>query len=175
EKGAHIHYDVRSSWAVNEDITRWGGTPVRERVGHAFVKETMRRLIVPFGGELSGHYYFRDNYFADCGLIAFIQITNLLSKEDKPFSEIMNPLKKYYSSGELNFTVADKDKKLAEITRKFKDGKQDLLDGITVEYPNWWFNVRKSNTEPLLRLNLEARTAQLLDESKKKIISVIQD
>ncbi|MFH1226499.1 MAG: phosphomannomutase/phosphoglucomutase, partial [Planctomycetota bacterium] len=84
EKGAHILYDLRSSWAVNEEITRWGGKPVRERVGHAFIKETMRRLNVPFGGELSGHYYFRDNYFADCGLIAFIQITNLLSKEDAP-------------------------------------------------------------------------------------------
>lgn len=174
EKSAHILYDLRSSWTVKEEIVKHGGRPVRERVGHAFIKDTMRKLNIPFGGELSGHYYFRDNYFADCGLIAFINILNLLSREDKPFSAIVKPLQKYHASGELNFTVADKDKKIDELTRVFNDGKQDQLDGITVEYPDWWFNVRKSNTEPLLRLNVEARTAQLLAQSMQKVIQVIR-
>ncbi|MFA5773676.1 MAG: phosphomannomutase/phosphoglucomutase [Candidatus Paceibacterota bacterium] len=175
EKGAHILYDLRSSWVVKEEVNRLGGRPVRERVGHAFIKETMRRLDIPFGGELSGHYYFRDNYFADCGLIAFINCINLLSGQELTFSELVKPLQKYHASGELNFTVVDKDKKIAELVGRFKDGKQDMLDGITVEYADWWFNVRKSNTEPLLRLNIEARTVQLLDQVRQKVISVIKD
>jgi phosphomannomutase len=151
-----------------------GGKPVRERVGHAFIKETMRKLDIPFGGELSGHYYFRDNYFADCGLIAFTQILNLLSRGEATFSAIVKPLLRYHSSGEMNYAVQDKDRKIEEISKVFKDGGQDSLDGITVEYPDWWFNVRKSNTEPLLRLNVEARTKPLLEEAKQKLIGIIK-
>ncbi|MBI4712183.1 MAG: phosphomannomutase/phosphoglucomutase, partial [Planctomycetes bacterium] len=166
EKGASIVYDLRSSWVVKEEIEHYGGRPLRERVGHAFIKSTMRKHNAVFGGELSGHYYFRDNYFADDALLAFCQILNLLAASDTTFSHIVRPLKKYFSSGELNFVVTDKDKKIMEISEAFKDGRpafsgdsagapaiaqatagrQDFLDGVTVEYKDWWFNVRKSNT-----------------------------
>ncbi len=171
--GKGILYDIRSSRVVPEEIRRLGGRPVRERVGHSFMKETMRREDCAGGGELSGHYYFADNYFSDSGIIALIKIMNVLTKEGKTLKEVADALRKYPSTGEINFRVEDKEglmKKLAEV---YKDGKQDWLDGITVSYPDWWFNVRPSNTEPYLRLVLEADNEELLEKKKKELIALL--
>lgn len=161
--GAAVIVDPRSSRATSEEIVAAGGRPVVERVGHSYMKGTMRRLKAPFGLELSGHFYFRDNYYADSGHIAMIAMLNLLSRERKPFSEVVRPLRRYAPTGEINYEVADKDAKIEEIARKFRDGRQTRIDGITVDYDDWWFNVRKSNTEPLLRLTLEGNTKEIRD------------
>jgi len=133
----------------------------------------MREKNAIFGGELSGHYYFRENWFADSGIIALIEILNVLSSRNVPMSNLIAPLKRYSSTGEINFKVADKDKKIEQIAEHFKDGKIDYLDGITVVYKDWWFNVRKSNTEPLLRLNLEGNTELIMEQRKKQVIDII--
>lgn len=174
EKGATILYDLRSSWIVPEEIKAGGGIPYRERVGHAYMKATLREKKAIFGGELSGHYYFKDNYYADSGMIAFLMVLEILSTKRVPFSNIVSPLKRYYSTGEINFEVDDKDEKIAEIARKFSNGKIDHLDGVTIEYHDWWFNVRKSNTEPLLRLNVEGKTHEIMEKGKKLLINIIQ-
>ncbi|RKY26217.1 MAG: phosphomannomutase/phosphoglucomutase [Planctomycetota bacterium] len=173
EPGAGILYDLRSSWVVKEEIEKGGGVPYEDRVGHAYMKATMRRHGCAVGGELSGHYYFRDNYYADSGMIALVKILNVLSAEDKPFSEIIKPLKRYHATGEINFEVEDKDGKMKELERIFSDGEISHLDGISVKYADWWFNVRKSNTEPVLRLNLEAKTPDLMEEKKAEVIKAI--
>lgn len=171
--GAGILYDLRSSRAVPEEIAASGGRPVRSRVGHAYMKAIMREQDMPFGGELSGHYYFKKNYFTDSGFMAMIEVLNLVSGSDAPFSEMINRLKRYHATGEVNFTVEDKDAKIAEIAQRFDDARIDYLDGITVSYEKWWFNVRKSNTEPLLRLTLEADTAALRDEMAAKVEAIL--
>ncbi|MGF1634228.1 MAG: phosphomannomutase/phosphoglucomutase [Phycisphaerae bacterium] len=163
-KGAAVVYDLRSSHVVPDEVKAAGGEPVRDRVGHAFIKKTMAEKQAVFGGELSGHFYFRDNFFADSGAIAFARVLSVMSKSGKKLSELTEPLKKYAQSGELNFEVEDKDAKIRELAENFKDAKVDYLDGITVEYRDWWFNVRKSNTEPLLRLNLEASSPEQHEE-----------
>ena len=163
-KGSTIVYDLRSSHVVPDVVTRAGGVPRRDRVGHAFIKKTLAETNAVFGGELSGHFYFRDNFFADSGAIAFACTLSVLSKQDKPLSELIAPLYTYSHSGELNFHVEDKDAKIRELAETYVKGKSDYLDGITVELGDWWFNVRKSNTEPLLRLNMEARTPELMRE-----------
>jgi phosphomannomutase len=169
-KGSAIVYDLRSSHVVADEITAAGGVPKRERVGHAFMKKTLAETKAVFGGELSGHFYFRDNFFADSGAIAFARLLSVLSGQPKSLSELMRPLKRYAHSGEINFHVEDKDGKIREIAEAYKQGKVDYLDGITVDLPNdWWFNVRKSNTEPLLRLNLEAKSPELLDEKFQEL------
>jgi phosphomannomutase len=168
ERGAAIVYDLRSSWVVREEIEAGGGRPVRDRVGHAFMKATMRKLNAPFGGELSGHYWF-----ADSGMIAFVHMLNVLMGDSRPASALSAPLKRYFATGEINFHVEDKDGAIATISKTFADGKQDALDGITIEYPDWWCNVRKSNTEPVLRLNLEAKTAARRAEILAKIIGIV--
>ncbi|KKO18653.1 MAG: phosphomannomutase/phosphoglucomutase [Candidatus Brocadia sp.] len=173
EKGATILYDLRSSWVVPEEIKAGGGVPYRERVGHAYMKATLREKNAFFGGELSGHYYFKNNYYSDSGMIAFLMVLDILSAKRVPFSNIVSPLRRYYSTGEINFEVDDKDEKIAEIARKFSDGNVDYLDGVTVEYQDWWFNVRKSNTEPLLRLNVEGKTPEIMEKGKKLLISII--
>jgi phosphomannomutase len=137
------------------------------------MKATMRRLKAPFGLELSGHFYFRDNFCADSGVIAMISLLNLLSRERAPLSELVRPLQRYSSTGEMNFEVEDKDGKIEEISRKFADGRQSRIDGITVEYDDWWFNVRKSNTEPLLRLTLEGKTRELMDAGLTRVKPVL--
>ncbi|MDE2215664.1 MAG: phosphomannomutase/phosphoglucomutase [Planctomycetota bacterium] len=175
EKGATILYDLRSSWVVPAEIKAGGGIPQRERVGHAYMKAALRGKKAVFGGELSGHYYFRDNYYADSGMIAFLTVLDILSAKRVPFSNIVAPLKRYYSTGEINFEVEDKDAKIEEIAKKFSNGKVDRLDGVTVEYNDWWFNVRKSNTEPLLRLNLEGKTQEIMEKGRKLLINIIQD
>ncbi|MCZ6507797.1 MAG: phosphomannomutase/phosphoglucomutase [Acidobacteria bacterium] len=162
EPGAAIIYDLRSSRAVAEYIREHGGEPVRERVGHSFIKATLRRRNSPFGGELAGHYYFRDNFNADSSLMAVIEILNLLWKSGQSMSELASRLGRYSKSPEVNFEVADKQAKMDEIRNRYSDGEIDRLDGITVQYPDWWFNVRPSNTEPYLRLVLEATTPDAL-------------
>jgi phosphomannomutase len=134
----------------------------------------MREKNAVFGGELSGHYYFRANYFADSAIIALIEILNILSSKNVPMSSLIEPLRKYCSTGEINFEVTDKDKKIEQIAEHFKDGKIDFLDGVTIEYSDWWFNVRKSNTEPLLRLNLEGKTKAIMEQRKKQVIDIIE-
>ena len=164
EPGASIIYDLRSSWTVREEVQRLGGVPRRERVGHSFMKATLRKHNAPFGGELSGHFYFRDNFYCDSAIITFVTVLSVLSQTDAPLSEILEPLRKYATTGEVNFRVDDKDAMIQQLAQKFSDGKVDFLDGVTVEFDDWWFNCRKSNTEPLLRLIAEARSQNLLDE-----------
>lgn len=164
DQGAAIVYDLRSSRIVSETIRQAGGVPVRERVGHAFMKRTMAERNAVFGGELSGHFYFRDNFYCDSGLIAFICVLNALTDSGKTLGELIRPIQKYRSSGEVNFECPDKDAVIRQIPEQFPDAEIDDLDGVTVQYPDWWFNVRKSNTEPLLRLNLEARTKKIVDQ-----------
>ncbi len=171
--GAPIVYDIRSSWATREAIEAAGGRPVRERVGHSFMKATMRRIGSPFGGELAGHFYYRENYTADSSLITLIEVLNLLRREGKPLSELLAPLRRYVGTGEVNFHVEDKQGMIRRLAEAFGDGQIDYLDGITVQYTDWWFNVRPSNTEPLLRLVMEARTADRLDQGKARVLAML--
>jgi len=173
EPGASIIYDPRSSWVVKEEVAAAGGVPRIERVGHSYMKATMRRLKAPFGLELSGHFYFRDNFCADSGVIAMISLLNLVSRERKSLGELVRPLRRYSSTGEINFEVEGKDAKVEEISRNFADGRQSRVDGVTVEYDDWWFNVRKSNTEPLLRLTLEGKTRELMDAGLARVEPVL--
>ena len=171
--GATIVYDLRSSRVVPEEIRAAGGVPRRERVGHAFMKKAMADAHGVFGGELSGHFYFRDNWFCDSGLLAFVHLLNLLTAEGASLSELVKPLKRYYASGEKNFVNEDQDGTIRMLAERYGDGRVDFLDGVTVEYADWWFNVRKSNTEPLLRLNLEAKTAELLEEKLNELAPLL--
>ena len=173
EPGKPIVYDLRSSRAVAEYIREKGGEPVRERVGHSFIKATIRRLDGIFGGELAGHYYFRDNYTADCAILAVFEVLNLMWKTGKPFSELVVPLLRYAKSEEINFEVEDKAGKIALLAEKYADGEIDDLDGITVQYSDWWFNVRPSNTEPYLRLVLEATDDAALEKRTGELIQLL--
>ncbi|HKX46783.1 MAG TPA: phosphomannomutase/phosphoglucomutase [Planctomycetota bacterium] len=182
EPGAAILYDLRSSWVVQEEIRKAGGRPIRERVGHSFIKATMRREGAVFGGELSGHFYFRENFTTDSGVIAMATALSVLEAPEhrgKPFSAILAGLRRYHSTGEINFEVSDKSGALAELKRRYAKGRVDELDGITVEFGSlgdrdwWWFNVRASNTEPLLRLNLEASTADLRDTKREELVDLL--
>ncbi len=164
-----IVYDLRSSRVVVEEIIKNGGTPRRERVGHAFMKKAMRDSHAIFGGELSGHFYYRDNYCTDSALITLVHVLNILSETNVPISESIKPLRRYYASGEINFKVEDKQAKMDELTKRYGDGQIDHLDGVTIGYKNWWFNCRPSNTEPLLRLNVESKTKKLLEEKLAEI------
>jgi phosphomannomutase len=157
DPGALILYDVRASRAVRDTVERAGGRAERNRVGHAFFKTRMRRDGAAFGGEVSGHYYFRDFYCADSGTLPALLILEMLSVKDKRMSELLAPYRdNYFISGEINSEVADQDAKMNEIAERYSDGKVDWLDGVSVDYDEWHFNVRPSNTEPLLRLNLES-------------------
>ena len=167
--GATIVYDLRSSHVVADEVRAGGGEPRRERVGHAFIKKTMAESKAVFGGELSGHFYFRDNFYADSGAIAFARLLSVLSNQRQPLSTLIAPLHRYTQSGEVNFQVEDKDAKIRELADAYKKGQIDYLDGITIDLGNYWFNVRKSNTEPLLRLNLEAENPQLFQEKLKEV------
>lgn len=169
-----VLYDLRSSKAVKEEIEFLGGQAIMCRVGHAFIKKQMRDENAAFAGELSGHYYFKDLYYAESSILAVLQILSLMSKKNKPISELVEPLKKYFHSGEVNFEVADKKRVLDSLENNFAQAKNIFkLDGLSIEFDNWWFNVRPSNTESLLRLNLEAATKELMEDKKKQIIKVI--
>lgn len=173
QPGSSIVYDLRSSHIVREEILRLGGRPLRERVGHAFLKERMRRENALFGGELSGHFYFRDHYYADSGLLAFVKLLDLLGTEKRRVEDLLTPLRRTVATGEVNFRVADKAALLRRIRTEFSDGRIDELDGITVEYEDWWFNVRASNTEPLLRLNVEAKSAPRLADGRERLLEIL--
>ena len=172
-KGATVVYDLRSSHVVADEVRAAGGEPRRERVGHAFIKKTMAETKAVFGGELSGHFYFRDNFYADSGAIAFARMLSVLSNQPQPLSEMVAPFHRYSQSGEINFQVEDKDAKIRELADAYKKGQIDYLDGITIDLGNWWFNVRKSNTEPLLRLNLEAESAAVREEKLKELKRIL--
>jgi phosphomannomutase len=168
-----IVYDLRSSRAVAEEIIKYGGTPRRERVGHAFMKKALRDSHGIFGGELSGHFYYRDNFYADSGMITFVHTLNIISQSSSKVSLLIKPLRRYFPSGEINFQIEDKKAKMEELAKRYRDGQVDWLDGVTVSYKDWWFNCRPSNTEPLLRLTVEAKTEELLKEKLKEIEGVL--
>jgi phosphomannomutase len=177
EPGAKIIYDVRASWAVPDTVERLGGVPLVNRVGHAFIKERMRKESALFGGEVSGHYYFRDFNQADSGTIPALLMLELVSKRGKPLSEILQPFReRYFITGELNTPVPDVALKLQELKEHFAaEGEVSHLDGISVTAKDWHMNVRPSNTEPLLRLNLEALDRDLMERKRDEALAVIHD
>jgi len=172
--GETVVHNLICSWAVPEVIREHGGVPVRTRVGHSFIKQIMAETGAIFGGEHSGHYYFRENYRADSGLIAAVVVLEQLSRADAPLSQVLAPFRRYRASGEINSRVLDQGGKIEEIARAYADGREDRLDGLTVEFEDWWFNVRPSNTEPLLRLNVEARNDELLGEKTAELLELIR-
>jgi phosphomannomutase len=171
--GETILYDLRSSWAVKEEIEKAGGRPVQCRVGHSFIKTQMREENALFAGELSGHFYFRDNGFVESTELAVVSVLSILSHTKQPLSRIIQPIKRYFASGEINFQVADKEAVLERLEGKYGDGHTYHLDGLSVEFDDWWFNVRPSNTEPFLRLNLEARNNELMVQKKEELEKII--
>jgi len=175
--GAGIAYNVICSRAVREYVSEWGGRPLRAAVGFVNVAEKMRNEKGVMGGELSGHYSFRDNGYADSGFIAFLILLDAISVANKPFSELVGPFQKYYKGDEVNFPLASlsSDEVITKLAEKYKDGKQDRLDGLTAEYPDWWVNVRPSNTEPLLRVTLEADSKELFDSKKEEILGFVKN
>jgi phosphomannomutase len=172
--GAAIAYNAICSKAVPEFIKKWGGKPIKTKVGFVNVREGLLQNNGVMGGELSGHYCFKDNFYMDSGMIAMLILMQEISADGRKVSEIVAELSPYAKGAELNFEVADKDAVLEKIKEKFSDGKQDFLDGITVEYEDWWFNVRPSNTEPLLRLTIEADTQAILEKNQKELQKVIK-
>lgn len=176
--GATIIYDVRASHAVRDTVARYGGTALMNRVGHAFFKRRMREEGAIFGGEVTGHYYFRDNFFADNGFIPALLILELMSKKGQALHELLAPLReRYFISGEINTRVASMaavEAKLDQIAARYADGTISRLDGVSVEYPDWHANVRPSNTEPLLRLNLEGRTRAIMEARRDEMLALIR-
>src|SRR5262245_3436742 len=173
--GSKIVYDVRASWAVPELIREAGGIPLMERVGHAFIKRRMAEEGALFGGEVTGHYYFQDFNYADSGIIPSLLIMEMLVTSGQKMSDLLAPLEaKYFISGEINSTVADAPAKMRELAERYSDGTIEHLDGISVTYPTWHFNVRASNTEPLLRLNLEATSREEMERRRDELLSIIR-
>ncbi|MGQ9631823.1 MAG: phosphomannomutase/phosphoglucomutase [bacterium] len=172
--GEKVLYDLRSSWVVREVIEEQGGIPLMGRVGHSFIKQKLREEDAIFAGELSGHYYFRENFYTDSGIIAALKVLGLLSRRKKPFSELVAPLRKYFPSGEINSRVADPQAKIKELVERYKNGNVYFLDGVSVEFDDWWFNVRPSNTEPVLRLNLEAKSKEKMEHMRDEILRFIR-
>jgi len=175
--GKPITYDLRSSKTCRDAIASSGGAPVRVRVGHSHVKRQMREIDAVFGGELSGHYYFKLQdkavFYADSALVATIKLLNILSAASEPLSAIAASLQKYHHTGEINFKIDDKEAALKAVQETFADGDQDFLDGVSVTYPTWWVNVRPSNTEPLIRLTLEGDTPELRDEKLADVEKIL--
>ena len=176
QPSSKIIYDLRASWAVPETVENAGGTPLINRVGHAFIKHRMREEDATFGGEVSGHYYFREFSQADSGVVPFLLVLELVSKRGQKLSEILQPLReRYFLTGELNTPVSDVALKLKELQERFgTEGEVSHLDGISVDADDWHFNVRPSNTEPLLRLNLEARSEELMERKRDEVLDVIR-
>ncbi|HYU59804.1 MAG TPA: phosphomannomutase/phosphoglucomutase [Solirubrobacterales bacterium] len=176
DPGADVVYDVRASRAVPDTVIEHGGTPHVNRVGHAFFKLAMRERGAAFGGEVSGHYYFRDFWCADSGTIPALLVLELLSIEGKPLSELVGSYReRYFISGEINSEVSDQDAKMREIAETYSDGEVSWLDGVSVDYPEWHFNVRPSNTEPLLRLNLESLVSQQdMERKRDQVLELIR-
>lgn len=172
EKGPVV-YDLRSSRALPEEIERHGGTPIRGRVGHSFMKKAMREHKCVFGGEYSGHYYWRENFNAESASLAVVALANIVSGGKETLSERLKPLRRYLQTGEVNFRVEDKQAAMERIEEAFPDAEIDHLDGVTVQYPTWWCNVRPSNTEPYLRLNLEANDEATFETAKAKVFPLL--
>ncbi len=175
QPGERIIYNLICSWTVPEVIKENGGEPIRTRVGHSFIKDVMATTGAVFGGEHSGHYYFRDNFRADSGMIAALLVLEALSLAEQPLSELLEPYNRYSASGEINSEVKDQQERLEALAGHYQQGEQDRTDGLTVEFEDWWFNCRPSNTEPLLRLNLEARTEELMKTKRDEVLSLIRD
>ncbi len=171
---ATILYDLRSSWAVKECIEANGGTAIMSRVGHAFIKAQMREHNAVFAGELSGHYYFKENNVAESQGLALIKLANLAEKTGKTVADLVRPLRKYFASGEINSKVADVAPIMEAVKAKYSDGKSFELDGFSVEFEDWWFNIRCSNTEPVLRLNLEGTSKELMEEKRDELLAIIR-
>jgi phosphomannomutase len=177
EPGAKVIYDVRASWAVPTTIEAHGGVPLMNRVGHAFIKDRMRRDDAAFGGEVSGHYYFREFSQADTGVVPFLLMLELMSKRGEKLSRVLEPFRaKYFITGEINTPVADVALKLQELKERYgaEGARISHLDGISVDFDEWHFNVRPSNTEPLLRLNLEALSAELMERKRDEVLGLIR-
>jgi phosphomannomutase len=176
--GATVIYDLRASYAVRDVVARYGGTALMNRVGHAFIKRRMREDNGIFGGEVTGHYYFRENFYADNGFIPALLLLELMSKKGKTLAELLAPLReKYFISGEINTKVSSMsvcDEKIAGLAQKYQDATVYQMDGVSVEYPDWHFNVRPSNTEPLLRLNLEGQTPELMEKKRDEVLAYIR-
>ena len=169
-----VLYNLICSRVVPEVIAEHGGKGVRTRVGHSFIKRIMAETGAVFGGEHSGHYYFRDHYNADSGLVASMIVMDQMSKAGRPLSELLAPYRRYADSGEINTEVADKQAVIERVAAAYAEGRHDRLDGLTVEFDDWWFNLRPSNTEPLLRLNVEARSEESLAEKTAEILALIR-
>src|SRR5918997_3075447 len=172
--GEAVIYNLICSWAVPEVIRENGGRPIRTRVGHSFIKKVMADTGAVFGGEHSGHYYFRDNFCAHSGIIAALLVLGAMSGTDQPLSGVLEPYQRYAASGEINSEVADQQASIRELAEAYADGDQDTLDGLTVSYDDWWFNCRPSNTEPLLPLNLEARSKELMEAKRDEVLGLIR-
>jgi phosphomannomutase len=172
--GESVVYNLICSKAVPEVIREMGGTPIRSRVGHSFIKQVMAETGAVFGGEHSGHYYFRDNWRADSGIIAAMMVLEQLSRAKAPLSELRKPFERYAQSGEVNTTVGDPLVVIEHVAEAYRDYEQDRLDGLTVDLGDWWFNLRASNTEPLLRLNVEASDRPACDAHTETVLELIR-
>ena len=170
----NVLYDLRSSWSVKEVIEESGGIPHVSRVGHAFIKQQMRDIQAVFAGEMSGHYYFRNNFFTESSAMAVLSIANLVSQLNQPLSKLVEPVCRYFKSPEINSEVKNAQALFKRIRQTYKGGKVMELDGLSIEFDDWWFNVRASNTEPLVRLNLEARSQALLDQRVAEVLKIIR-
>lgn len=171
QPGEKILYDVRSSNVIKETIQASGGTPVMWRIGHSFIKEKMRQDKIIFASELSGHYYHRDHYFCEAPFFVLFRLLRELGK--KSLSELVNPYKKYWHSGEINFKIADKKAAMELLKKRYSDGRILTIDGLRVDYDDWWFLARPSNTEPVLRLVIEAKTKELMDKKKEELSALL--
>ncbi len=173
--GSTIMYNLICSKVVPEVIEAEGGKPSICRVGHSFIKKQMRDEDAVFTGELSGHFYYKDNFFTESSFITTAKLLNLMAHENKPLSELVEPLKKYFKTEEINSDVADQEAKMKELEEHYKDADKILhLDGVSVYYKDWWFNIRPSHTEPLLRLNLEANTKKLMEQKRDEVLKIIR-
>ena len=176
--GATVIYDLRASHAVRDTVERYGGTALMNRVGHAFIKRRMREENAIFGGEVTGHYYFRDNFYADNGFIPALLMLELMSRKGQTLEALLAPLReKYFLSGEINTKLGSMEEateRLAALAARYADGRVYEMDGMSVEYPDWHFNVRPSNTEPLLRLNLEATTPDVMAARRDEVLGFIR-
>jgi phosphomannomutase len=173
--GSKVIHNLICSKAVAEVIRENGGEPIRSRVGHSFIKQVMAETGAVFGGEHSAHYYFRDNYRADSGLIAALLVLEELSRAGVPLSELRKPFERYAQSGEINTAVDDPAAVIERVAAAYAGASQDRLDGLTVDLGDWWFNLRPSNTEPLLRLNVEARTREECDAHTAEVLALIRE
>jgi phosphomannomutase len=172
--GEPVVHNLITSKAVPEIVTEFGGKPVRTRVGHSFIKQVMAETGAIFGGEHSGHYYFRDNFGADSGMLAMLFLLEILSEDDRPLSEIRRDVERYAASGEINFTVDDQAAAMDAVADAFPDAAVDRLDGLTVDLGDRWFNLRPSNTEPLLRLNAEAPNGEAVAGLVEQVSRVVE-